>query len=108
MTCLFEGDDCSRRVQLHHVVPRQRIRRAWNAAKAAHYRGGPKPFLLTKALEDERNLVGLCVWHHGQVEAHKLYVTAPESAREFASEYGLLGELEADEGRRVVSEGEAA
>lgn len=96
MTCVFHGADCAGRIQLHHCVPRQRLRREWKAAKAAHRRGGPKPWSITRAIADERNLVPVCHFHHGQVEAHKLYVTFPESVLEFAREYGLEGSLEAD------------
>jgi hypothetical protein len=107
MTCLLSGHgDCRGRTQLHHIVPRQRIRRQ-HAGIVAEYRrtGQPQPWGLMKALGDDRNLVELCVYHHGEVEQRRLYVTPPESAREFAREYGLEWSLEADE---VRSSGEAA
>lgn len=104
--CVFSGDDCRGRLQWHHVIPRQRIRRAWKSACAAQGRGGPKAWILGDAIHDARNRVWLCVYHHGEVEAKRLYVTAPESAREFAAEYGFLAELEADELRASRLSGE--
>lgn len=107
--CVFHGPDCRGRLQWHHVVPRQRIRRAWKSEQAAHRRGeNPYPWPLYRALNDDRNRVWLCVFHHGQVEMRKLYVDPPESAREFAREYGLEWSLEADARRGSVRSGEAA
>ena len=99
--CVFHGDDCWGRLTVHHIVSQQRIKRAHKTQQDAlrHDDWVPLLFGLTDALNDERNLVVLCWFHHGQVEAKRLYVTVPDSAREFAAEYGLLAELESDERR---------
>lgn len=99
--CYFAGQDCRGRIQLHHVVSRQRIRRRWNGLHAEHRRGGPEPWGLMGALGDERNLVPVCVFHHGQVEQKLLYITVlPDPVREFAREYGFEADLEVDESKR--------
>ena len=95
--CAFHGEDCRGRLQWHHIIPRQRIRRAWQTEKAAARRGGFKPWSVTKAIADERNRVWLCVYHHGEVEAKRLYVAPDDAVREFAYGYGLEWSLEADE-----------
>lgn len=96
--CVFHGEDCRGRLQWHHVVPRQRIKRTHREVVARYRRsGGEKPWGLVRAIADERNRVWLCVFHHGQVEAKRLYVDPPESVREFAREYGLEWSLEADQ-----------
>ena len=97
--CALHGPDCRGRLQWHHVIPKQRIRRAWKSARAHYNRTGTKPWSVTKAIADERNRVWLCVYHHGQVEAKRLYVEPPESAVEFAREYGLEWSLDVDRER---------
>ena len=110
MGCVFlSHGDCDGSLTDHHIVSRQRLRREWRAAKAEHRRGGPKPWSITKAIADPRDKVRICWGHHQAVEAKRLYVTPPDSAREFAREYGLEWSLEADEVRSSgADEGEAA
>jgi hypothetical protein len=71
---------CWGRLEAHHHVPKQRIKRA--LAKA------PKKVLLA-ALNDPRNGVCGCTFHHGQVEAKKLEFPAPPYLDEFLEEFGL-------------------
>ena len=98
--CVFHGVDCRGRLQWHHVVPQQRIKRLHKSVVAAYRRGGPKPWACSRAITDERNRVWLCVYHHGEVEAKRLYVDPPGSVLEFAREYGLEWSLEGDESKR--------
>lgn len=95
-SCALQGPDCDGRVQLHHVVPRQRLRRAWKAAKAEERRTGVKAWSITAAIKDERNLIGLCVFHHMQVEAKRLRCPVSVGAWAFAEEYGLDAMLAED------------
>jgi hypothetical protein len=101
--CFFHGPDCRGRLQWHHVLPRQRLRRAHREVVATYRRsGGDKPWALSLAITDERNRVWVCVYHHGEVEAKRLYVPVPDSVRDFAEDFGLdreLAALEADRAR---------
>jgi hypothetical protein len=74
-------------MQQHHVVKRQRIRAAWKSLMAAKRRGGPKPWGITKAIEDPRNLVWTCLRHHTEETEMPL----PEGFHDFLAEYGLEG-----------------
>ncbi len=65
-------------VQAHHHVPQQRIKRAGLPAKD-----------LECALNDPRNGVPLCHFHHGQVEAARLESPRPLDLDEFLAEFGL-------------------
>jgi hypothetical protein len=55
---------------------------------------------LRELLGDERNRVWLCTAHHEKVSNGRLYLEPPESALEFAEEYGFTAELDADRMRR--------
>lgn len=84
--CYAQGPDCDGPVEAHHLVKRQRIRREWRRLKAEQRRGGPKPWSVTKAIEDERNIVGACkLTHHVEETA----VPIPDGFWDFIAEYGL-------------------
>lgn len=95
-SCALHGPDCDGRLQNHHVVSRQRLRRAWKAAKAEERRTGVRAWSITAAINDERNLTALCVHHHMQVEAKRVRVPVSEGAWAFAAEYGLDAMLAED------------
>lgn len=88
--CAAMGARCDGRIQLHHLVPQQRIKREHKAAVAAYRRGGPKPWALGRMLADERNLVPLCKRHHELVEQHLLEIDVPAEAWLFAAELDRL------------------
>jgi hypothetical protein len=85
--------DCDGRVQEHHIVKRQSIRRVWRSLMAAKRRGGPKPWSVTKAIADPRNKVNVCWHHHKPVEEGRLAVPLPAGFYGFVNEYGLQGQL---------------
>lgn len=103
--CIFrhKGGCSSPRAQAHHLLPQQRIKRAHKSAVAEHRRsGGAKPWSLSLALADDRNLVGLCKRHHELVTAGLLRVEPPAEAFMFAEEIGLPGSLDGDLVRRIA------
>jgi hypothetical protein len=88
-------------VHLHHWVPQQRVKARHKTVVAEHRRGGPKPWSLSEALNDPRNLSPLCFRCHGQFEQKKLRLEPPASALEFGRDFGLEWSLEADERKKV-------
>lgn len=102
MKCSAPG--CGKRaVHRHHWVPQQRIRRAHATLMAAYRRGlGPKPWSLSEALADPRNLSPLCFRCHGQFEQKRLRLVPPASVWEFADQFGLRWSLESDERKKVA------
>jgi hypothetical protein len=97
--CYAFGPDCDGRVVAHHLVKKQRIRNEWRSLMAAKRRGGPKPWSITKALADERNLVWTCQRHHKE----DIPMPLPPGFWAFVEEYGLQGCLP-----RYLAEEEAA
>lgn len=93
-------------VHRHHWVPKRRIKSRHATLSSNHRHGGPKPWSLSEALADPRNLSPLCFYCHGQFEQKILRLDPPESAYEFAKEYGLEWSLEKDEvrGRERIGE----
>lgn len=71
---------CWGRLEAHHHIPKQRIKRALANA--------PKKVILA-ALNDPRNGVAGCTFHHGQVEAKKLEFPSPPYLDEFLEEFAL-------------------
>jgi hypothetical protein len=69
---------CWGRLQAHHFVPQQRIKRAGLSEKD-----------LACALTDPRNGVPLCHFHHGQVEAARLDSPRPLDLDEFLEDYDI-------------------
>jgi hypothetical protein len=99
MTCFAKGRHrpCYGRLTVHHILSKQRLRREHASLSAAYRRGeGPRPWSLTKALKDERNLREVCWGCHQCVEAGSIPVELsdlPEGFFEFVSEYRLAGLL---------------
>jgi hypothetical protein len=88
---------CYGRPTVHHIVSQARLKREHASLSAAYRRGeGPRPWSLTKALKDERNLREVCWGCHQCVEAGSIPVEVsdlPEGFWEFVSEYRLAGLL---------------
>lgn len=99
MTCFAVGRGgriCDGAKQRHHVVDKHGIRRAWKTLRAEHRRGGPKPWAVTRALADGRNMLDVCWAHHQLVEGGSLHVEladVPVGFWNFVREYGLIAEL---------------
>jgi hypothetical protein len=92
--------DCDGRVQNHHAIRQQTIRRLMAPAR-------PHMMLdvelrqmkaaLAQALRDPRNTLWACkrhhqLWHNGRIRVPRADV--PEGLEEFAAEYELLFELD--------------
>lgn len=88
MICYAAGPDCDGPVEAHHLVKRQRIRAKWRTLMAAKRRGGPKPWSVTKAIADERNIVYACKRTHHVEESP---VPVPDGFWDFIAEYDLAG-----------------
>jgi hypothetical protein len=99
MNCFAKGRHrpCYGRLTVHHIIAQARLRREHASLSAAYRRGeGPRPWSLTKALKDERNLREVCWGCHQCVEAGSIPVELsdlPEGFFEFVSEYRLAGLL---------------
>jgi hypothetical protein len=99
VTCFAKGRHrpCYGRPTVHHVISQSRLKREHASLSAAYRRGeGPRPWSLTKALKDERNLLSCCWGCHQCVEARPILVELsdlPEGFFEFVSEYRLAGLL---------------
>lgn len=89
MICYAAGPDCDGVTVRHHLLKRQRIRAAWKTLMAAHRRGGPKPWSVTKAIADPRNLVWTCARHHKE----EWEMPVPDGFWDFVTEYALEGAL---------------
>lgn len=94
---MFGHSPCGGRLQNHHLVPQQRLKRRHATLKAEERRGGPKPWPLSRALKDQRLIVDICAHHHiNLVEQRRLYVDprdVPAGAMDAVREYGLSGYL---------------
>ena len=105
------ADLCEGRVEWHHVVKQQRLRRefrygarydveravyvpATRYSAVVHSTTGRRT--LDSILGDRRNLLWLCHHHHELVTAGRITLEVPDSVWRFASEYGLTGMLEND------------
>jgi hypothetical protein len=99
MRCYALGPDCDGPLVRHHLVKQARIRKQWRSLMAAKRRGGPKPWSVTKALADERNLLATCQRHHQE----DIPMPLPPGFFDFVKEYGLQGCLP-----RYLAEEEAA
>ena len=116
MRCQLESPECRGRLEWHHAIKQQRIRREfkWGAwARPQYTLPGPGAWVpahrsepvtrshataltLDDILGDTRNRVWLCSFHHEKVTNGRLKVELPESVWEFAREHGLEAQLEND------------
>jgi hypothetical protein len=88
------GDPCDHARQRHHVVKQSKIDRVHAKLKAEHKRGrGPKPWSLTRAKADKRNLVWTCWRHHKPIEEHIEIRDLPPGFWDFVATYDLYPEL---------------
>jgi hypothetical protein len=78
--CIAAGRHCpcEGRLQEHHVIAQQWIKREHKSAKAEQRRGGPAPWGVSRVLADRRNLIRICKRHHELVEQRILYLAADE------------------------------
>lgn len=83
MTCVMENrGGCWGKLDLHHIVPKGVLRNRLGREEG------------TQAARDDRNLVGICRWHHQQITTRGIQNTrlrvdeAPDKVWEFASDYG--------------------
>lgn len=88
--CYAAGPDCDGPVEAHHVIKRARIRLKWKTLMAEKRRGGPKPWLVTKAIADPRNIVYACKRTHHVEESP---VPLPDGFQDFVAEYDLAAQL---------------
>lgn len=95
LTCCLADQirPCDGPIQLHHCVPQQAIRRRYRSLKAAHRRGGPKPWSITAALKDPANLTPVCWSHHQLVEGHRIQPDPPPGFSAFLDRYDLYAVL---------------
>lgn len=111
MTCQFANEDCAGRLEWHHVVKQQRLKRefrygAWRHPGEATYRPigrhgvrsihETEHLSLTQILGDPRNRVWVCSFHHERISNGRVKVELPDSVWEFARAFGLEGMLEND------------
>lgn len=105
MICQFADGDCAGRLEWHHAIKQQRLRRefrygAWRVDGDRWWvpasRGADPDLFLDQILGDPRNRVFLCTHHHELVTNGRLTVELPDSVWEFAREFGLTGMLEND------------
>lgn len=91
------GGPCGGRLQAHHCVERQRIRnkrsdaliRLANGEEISHAHRRLVGTELAELIADDRNGVPVCEIHHSRAWA----IPVPDSAYEFAEDYGLLSSL---------------
>lgn len=114
MTCQFASGACRGRIEWHHCVAKNRLKRMFPiGATPSFYRAdapnqrwrplnrfeGPPTqadLPLKDILGDTRNRVFLCSHHHELVTNGRLKVELPDSVWAFAAEFGLTGMLEND------------
>ena len=95
LLCCFWGHGrCVGRVQKHHVIPRQELRKRHAGATHSQQLRLDPPELkpLRTWIADERNIVGLCFHHHQQLTNARIYLRRsmlPSGIDDFASETGL-------------------
>lgn len=114
--CALAGEGhCLGRLEWHHAVTKDRLKRAFPHGAIIDYHERPRRYIpasrmwspdpdvtLDAILGDTRNRVWLCGAHHEKVTNARLAVDLPESVWEFAREYGLDAPLENDIARRVA------
>lgn len=112
MTCALASKDCAGRLEWHHVIKQQRLRRefkygafeipTWQLTAASEqvwspaHRYADPDLSLDSILGDTRNRIFLCSHHHELVTNGRVKVELPDSVWEFAREFGLEGMLEND------------
>jgi hypothetical protein len=115
VNCVFAGKDCAGRLEWHHAIKQQRLRREFkygarrdsiyhrpNGLWVPAHRVAPVTQTLygqrtlDDILGDTRNRIFLCSHHHELVTNGRLKVEIPESVYEFAREFGLEAQLEND------------
>lgn len=120
--CAFAGgaDDCSGRLEWHHVIKQQRLkakfrhgarwdwrRQCWMPADRhdpitdAQAAADTHVITLELVLGDRRNRVWMCVRHHELVTKGMLKSPVPSSVFELAREFGIDGMLENDLARQT-------
>jgi hypothetical protein len=116
----MDSRECAGRLEWHHAVKQQRLRRefpvgAWRLThgdvtwKRIEPRWPVPPIVpnevvsLDDILGDPRNRVWLCSHHHELVTNGRLDVALPRSVWEFAREFGLDAQLENDLARRSAA-----
>lgn len=108
--CFFSGrmGECSGRLDKHHVIKAQRIRRRFPFGAVVMEDGTVVPATrltvrsdaltsLTSILRDRRNLKDACRFHHDNWHWSRFsfpYEDLPPEVIEFAEQYGLVSELE--------------
>lgn len=83
MRCAFNTSNCTRGLELHHVIRQQVIRREVGSGE------------VERALGDPRNLVPVCRWHHERL-TNRVVLLDPTMAPDvyaFARDYGLTEKL---------------
>jgi hypothetical protein len=113
--CQLQGPECRGRLEWHHAVKQQRLKREFK--HGAFRYDISKPWLPAKRfapastsdqwnrtlddiLGDTRNRVWLCSHHHELVTNGRLEPPLPDEVWEFADEFGLTAQLENDLARR--------
>lgn len=105
--CAFAGPDCEGRLEWHHCLTKNRLKRMFPYGGSrepgdrqwypiSRLGPGTQTIPLTEILGDARNRVWLCSHHHELVTNGRLKVELPESVWEFAREFGLAAQLEND------------
>lgn len=103
------------RMDLHHVVPQQRIKREYprggwvsNDVLLPVLKGAPSSPLdvtVEALLADERNLIPLARWHHFMFENKRVRIireALPDAVEEFARFTGLQWSLDRDYGELLA------
>lgn len=105
---LHAAGECGQGWHGHHVIPKQRLRRAWERAcgtvgRAGNATANERLVLagITRLLADRRNIIPLCGRHHHRIthgwdRDHLLVTLAARmpALRRFAEAFGLENELE--------------
>ena len=110
--CVLANSECRGRLEWHHAVKQQRLKRefkygaVWKIRDAkwipcSHY--DPVVYSqegfarsLYDILGDPRNRIWLCSAHHEKLTNARVQVPIPESVWEFCDEFGLRAMLEND------------
>lgn len=118
VSCAAFSPECHGRLEFHHAVRQQRIKRefphgAWRARSGAFKRQqawhpiprstllsdiaiDPEFAALSDILGDTRNRIWLCQAHHERLHNKRFELELPESVLEFAAEFGFTAALEND------------
>lgn len=116
--CALADKGCAGRLEWHHAIKQQRLKREFKYGAWRHFSGRQAWFAASRydpvtrrtiesrtlddIVGDPRNRVWLCSHHHELVTNGRLKLELPESVWEFAREFGLVGMLENDLARRVA------